>query len=499
MALHADLTRDIREAPPGPKVGAFFDVDQTLLAGFSATSFWQERLLSGRMSPREMGEGLLGALSFALGRTGFSGFLATSTAAYRGLAESVLEELGEEVFRKHLARSIYPESRALVETHKSCGHTIAIVSAATRYQVEPLARELGIEHVLCTRLEVERGVFTGRVVHPTCYGEGKAHYAREFAAARGVDLDESFFYTDSGYDLPLLEAVGNPRPLNPDATLAGIAKDRGWPVQRFTSRGRPSLAQVARTALSYASLVPSVAAGLGVTLLNRSRRDGVNLAISTWADLALALGQIDLRVEGEEHLWSQRPAIFLFNHQSNIDPVLVAKLLRRDFTGVGKQEIKRNPIFGPAFAFAGVVFIDRADTAKAIEALKPAVEALQQGRSLAIAPEGTRSRTPHLGPFKKGAFHLAMQAGVPVVPIVFRNALDVLPRGAMILRPATVETVVLPPIDTRAWRRETLDAHVEEVRRRFLEVLEPGHAAPPRRRRRRKPPPAAPAPQHESG
>ena len=481
MTLHADLTREIREGPAGPKVGAFFDVDQTLLAGFSASSFFQERLLSGRMSPRELGEGLLGALSFALGRTGFSGFLATATAAYRGLAESVLEELGQDVFERHLSVAIYPESRALVEAHRKRGPTVVIVSAATHYQVEPLARDLGIEHVLCTQLEVKRGVFTGRVVHPTCYGEGKAHYVHEFAHARGVDLDESYFYSDSAYDLPLLEAVGRPRPLNPDTRLAGLANDRGWPVRRFSSRGRPSLEQVARTGLSYASLLPSLAAGFGVALLNRSRRDGVNLAVSAWADLAAALARIDLCVEGEQHLWSQRPAVFLFNHQSAVDPVLVAKVLRRDFTGIGKQELRRHPLFGPAFAFAGMVFVDRSDTGKAIAALAPAVEALRHGRSIAIAPEGTRSRTPQLGPFKKGAFHLAMQAGVPLVPIVIRNALDVLPRGGLVLRPATVEVVVLPPICTKGWTRETLDARIEDVRDRYLEVLE---SRPPRRRRR---------------
>lgn len=485
-----ELTREIRESTPGPKVGAFFDVDQTLLAGFSATSFWQERLLSGRMSPREMGEGLAGALAFGLGRTGFSGFLATSVAAYRGLAESVLEELGEEVYRKHLAKVVFPESRAIVDAHKARGHTVAIVSAATHYQVDPLARDLGIEHVLCTKLEVERGIFTGRVQHPTCYGEGKAYYVRALAAQLGLDLDESWFYTDSAYDLPLLEAVGNPRPTNPDASLAGLAKDRDWPIRRFKSRGRPSLEQMARSALSYASLVPSVAAGIGVAVLNRSRRDGVNLTISSWADLATSFAQIDLHVEGEEHLWSHRPAVFLFNHQSGVDTVLLAKLLRRDFTGIGKQELKKNPLFGPAFTFAGMVFIDRSDTTKAIEAMAPAVEALQHGRSIAIAPEGTRSLTGHLGPFKKGAFHLAMQAGVPIVPVVFRNALDVLPRGGLVLRPATVEVVVLPPIDTTTWRRETIDEHVADVRQRFLDVLEPGAHTPkkPRRPRRRKRP-----------
>ena len=125
-------------------------------------------------------------------------------------------------------------SRALVRAHQEMGHTVAIVSSATRYQADPLARDMGIEHVLCTELEVENGVFTGRVVHPTCYGEGKASAARELAARLGLDLQQSFFYPDSAEDLPLLEAVGNPRPLNPDRRLASIAAERGWPARRWT-------------------------------------------------------------------------------------------------------------------------------------------------------------------------------------------------------------------------------------------------------------------------
>jgi len=106
VALHANLTREIRKGPSGPKVGAFFDVDRTILAGFSAISFFRERLVSGRMSPRELGESFLGSLSFALGRTGFSGLMTATTAAYRGLAETVLLDLGEEAFEKHLASEI---------------------------------------------------------------------------------------------------------------------------------------------------------------------------------------------------------------------------------------------------------------------------------------------------------------------------------------------------------------------------------------------------------
>ncbi len=473
MNPHPRLTEEIRSGPSGPKVGALFDLDQTLLAGFSATSFMQERFLSGRMAPREMAETFFGLLSFALGRTGFSGLMSATTAAYRGLAESVMEEVGEEVFQKHLATQIYPESRALVQAHQEMGHTVAIVSSATRYQAAPLARDMGIHDVLCTDLVVENGVFTGEVAHPTCYGEGKAVAGRKLAEQHSLDLKQSYFYTDSHEDLPLLEIVGNPRPLNPTRRLAQIAKERTWPVRRFKSRGRPSMGDLVRTGLTYASIAPSVWAGVASGLVNQSVREGINVAGAVWGDLATSLAGIDLRVEGEENLWAERPAVFIFNHQSALDAVLMIKMLRRDLTGVGKKEIKRNPIFGPLFSAAGVAFVDRADTGRAIEALKPAVDALRHGRSLVISPEGTRSPTPRLGRFKKGAFHMAMQAGVPIVPVVFRNVLDALPRDALVVRPATIEAVVLPPIDTTEWSVESLDDEIQAIRARYLRILEP--------------------------
>jgi putative phosphoserine phosphatase/1-acylglycerol-3-phosphate O-acyltransferase len=177
-------------------------------------------------------------------------------------------------------------------------------------------------------------------------------------------------------------------------------------------------------------------------------------------------------VRGEEHLWARRPAVFIFNHQSAVDVLLLCKLLRRDFVGVAKQEARANPIFGPAFAAAGTVFIDRSNHAKALEALRPAIAAPRQGTSLVIAPEGTRSATPRVGPFKKGAFHMAMGARVPIVPIVFRNALDALPKHGIVIRPATVEVVVHPPIPTEGWTVDTLDQRIAEVRALFVETLE---------------------------
>ncbi len=471
MVSKARLLEKVHEGPEGPKIGAFFDVDRTLVAGFSANAFFRERFLSGRMSPEEAFSTLRGTAGFLMGRTGFSGMMTAYSAAYRGMAESTLIDLGREVFEKHLATAIYPESRAILAAHQARGHTVAIISSATPYQVEPLAQELGVEHVMCTRLEVKDGVFTGDVLRPLCFGEGKREAAELLASRFDLDLDESFFYTDSIDDLPLLEAVGRPFPLNPDSSLAQLAKERNWPVQRFRSRGTPGAEEVIRTALAYGSLIPSIAIGAAVGLVNRSQREGVNAMTSLWGDLSTALAGVDLRVEGEQHLWSHRPAVFIFNHTSALDLPLMLKLVRRDVTGIGKKEIESDPIFGPLGKAAGAVFIDRANSAAAIEALKPAVEALKQGRSLMIAPEGTRAQTPRLGPFKKGAFHMAMQAGVPIVPVVFRNALDALPKSAMVIRQAVVEAVVLPPVDTSTWTAESLDDEIEAIRNQYLAVL----------------------------
>ena len=471
MALHEVLTHEIDAGPSGPQIGALFDVDRTLIAGFSAYEFLRDGVRTGVVGPLALGDALATALRFQSRQMDFSGFVAAVSSIMRGRSEADFEATGGRIFAERLAGSIYPEARALVEAHFRKGHTVALVSAASRYQVEPLARDLGIEHVLCTQLEVRDGKFTGAVVHPTCYGDGKALYARRLAKRTHVHLSQSYFYTDSHEDLPLLNIVGKPRPLNPDRRLTEIATARGWPTRRFSSRGTPSVTDVVRTGLAIGSIVPSFLLGLPAAALDGSWRRAVNIATATWGELGAALAGVDVRVVGEEHLWSQRPAVFTFNHQSGIDMLLIAKLLRRDVVAVAKQELRSNPIWGPVFALAGTVFIDRFNRDKAIDALQPAVDALRQGLSLAIAPEGTRSPTPRLGRFKKGAFHLAMAANVPIVPIVFRNALAALPKHALIVRSTVIEAVVHPPIATDTWTADNLDDKIASVRRLYLETL----------------------------
>jgi putative phosphoserine phosphatase/1-acylglycerol-3-phosphate O-acyltransferase len=472
MALYSSLTGAIDKGPAGSHIGAFFDLDRTLVAGFSAAAFVRELVRTKRIDLTAMLQGVAATARFQLGGVGFSGFVAGTVGALTGMPEHELVEMGERLFTRELAAAVYPESRALVQAHQKKGHTVAVVSSALRYQIEPLARDLGIEHVMCTHLEVGAdGLLTGNVVHPACYGVGKAVAARDFSAARDIALAQSFFYTDSDEDLPLLDIVGRPRPINPNRGLRAIAAKRGWPARRFTSRGTPTQGELIRTALAVGSAVPAFLLSLPAALLARSWQPGINLAVSTWGEIGTALAGIDLHVRGEQYLWSHRPAVFIFNHQSAVEMLLLCKLLRRDFVGIAKQELRRNLLVGPMFAAGGAIFIDRFNHDQAVKALEPAIDALRRGLSIVIAPEGTRSPTPRLGRFKKGAFHLAMAAKAPLVPIVFKNTLDVLPKHGIVLRPATVEVVVHKPISTVGWKRKDLDRHIADVHRLFEDTL----------------------------
>jgi putative phosphoserine phosphatase/1-acylglycerol-3-phosphate O-acyltransferase len=164
--------------------------------------------------------------------------------------------------------------------------------------------------------------------------------------------------------------------------------------------------------------------------------------------------------------------VFIFNHQSSLDVAIIGSLVRSDLTGVAKKEAARDPRFAPIGYVTDVVYIDRSNSQQAREALAPAVDRLRGGTSIAIAPEGTRSPTPRLGRFKKGAFHLAMQAGVPIVPIVIRNAGDLMWRGSLVIRAGTVDVTVLEPIETAGWTVEQLDERIAELHDLYTATLQ---------------------------
>jgi len=138
-----------------------------------------------------------------------------------------------EFFDGLIASEVAPKGLAAIEQHRKEGHVVAILSSSTPYVVEPLAQHLGIEHAICTRMNIADGCFDGTHKKPTCYGAGKVHWAEAFAREHDVDLAKSFFYTDSYTDLPMLERVGVARVVNPDTRLRRHAKRVGWDVDEW--------------------------------------------------------------------------------------------------------------------------------------------------------------------------------------------------------------------------------------------------------------------------
>ncbi|MEM8918725.1 MAG: HAD-IB family hydrolase [Pseudomonadota bacterium] len=472
MADHDSHLQDVLDAPEGPHIGALFDFDGTIIAGYSATALLWEKIKRREMSAEELVETANVMAQYSMGNMGFSGLMSSASRLLKGVTEDSYFEFGEELYEKHIARKVYPESRALIDAHLAKGHTVAIVSSATIYQIEPTARDLNIEHVLCSQYEVENGEFTGEIIRPLCFGEGKVLAAEKLAQEKDLDLNKSYFYSDSDDDIELLEHVGKPRPLNPNSKLTAIAEERGWPVQKFDSRGQVKPVDYVRTVYATGSLIGSAIASLPIWALTGSQREAMNFSTGLFGDFATALTGCELEVHGEANLWNARPCIFVFNHQSKADVMILAKLIRKDMGGVGKKEIRDTPVIGKLMELAGTVFIDRENAKSAIKAMEPLIEAIEVDRkSIVIAPEGTRTLSPRLGPFKKGAFHMAMQARVPIVPIVIHNAGDIAPKNEFVMRPAKVRVDVLPAVDTSKWSVKTIDQHVAEVRGMFLEAL----------------------------
>jgi putative phosphoserine phosphatase/1-acylglycerol-3-phosphate O-acyltransferase len=467
----------IERAPSGRRVGAFFDFDGTLIDGYSAMAMMRSRAQSLEIGPAEATRLVLAGVKSAVGRSDFHDFMRVGVQAFAGREREELDRLGERLARGVLGGCLFPEAWELIAAHQRRGHRVIVATSALPFQVEPLARELEVDDVLCTRLAASGGVLTGEIDGDILWGAPKAAAVRAHARRRRVTLRDSFAYANGDEDVDFLEAVGNPCAVNPQDELERCARGRAWPVEEFRGRARPGATDAVRTFAAYGGMAASLGVGVGLGLLNRSRRDAVNLSASIGSDVALSLAGVNVDVTGERHLWSHRPAVFVFNHQSWLDGLVVMKLLRADLTGVAKKEVARQPGFGQFARLANMAFVDRANGAAAKQALAPAVERLREGYSIAIAPEGTRSTTPRLGRFKKGAFHLAMQGGVPIVPVVIRNAGERLWRGSTVIRPGPLDVIVHPPIPVDGWRRGELSDRVAEVRALFADTLADWDAA----------------------
>ena len=236
---HAQTLAEVDHGRSGPEIAAYFDLDGTLVAGFTAAAFIQHRLRQGELDANVVAETLRLGLEGILGRIHFEEFLELSLGTLAGRPAADLEALGRELFESEIRARLQAPIVELVFAHRDRGHLVVLASSATSFQVEPVARVLGIEHVLCNRLAVDlEGRLTGQMEGPVIWAAGKARAAQAFAESHGIVLSESYFYADGSEDVASMYLVGNPRPVNPARRMRAAAARRGWLVIRVPESPR---------------------------------------------------------------------------------------------------------------------------------------------------------------------------------------------------------------------------------------------------------------------
>jgi 1-acyl-sn-glycerol-3-phosphate acyltransferase len=190
--------------------------------------------------------------------------------------------------------------------------------------------------------------------------------------------------------------------------------------------------------------------------------------------IGLFLSGLTRRVVGREHIQRARAAVYAVNHTSNVEPPILFDTLHELFPRLRvlyKAELRRLPVLVRAFDLAGFVPLDRANREQSLPAIDRAAEALREGNSFLIFPEGTRSRTGELLPFKKGGFIMAIKAGAPVVPVAIKGARDALRKGSLVIRPVTVTVRIGAPVETAGLTLDDRDRVIQEVRGRVEALL----------------------------
>jgi HAD superfamily hydrolase (TIGR01490 family) len=223
--------------PSGP-IAAFFDLDRTLISGSSAFVLGVAAWRAGLVPPRQFRKDAVSAVAFRFSGASdntSNGVRDRILGAVKGVRVDDLVALNADIVPKLLAK-VRPEAQALVDRHRHAGRATYIVSASPVELVEPLAKALGMTAGIGTVSEIVDGVYTGELAGPFCYGPGKVEAITELANWENFDLAQCYAYSDSASDLPMLEAVGHPIAVNPDAKLERVAHHNGWPIVVFSKR-----------------------------------------------------------------------------------------------------------------------------------------------------------------------------------------------------------------------------------------------------------------------
>jgi len=262
------------DAVTGSSEAAFFDLDKTILARSSALAFagpFYKGGLIGRSDVVRSAYAQLLFLASGADHSQMETMRRYMSELVNGWDVAKVREIVAETIDEIIDPVIYDEAIALIEEHRAAGRDVIIISSSGTEVVEPIGERLGVDIAIGTQMAVEDGHYTGEILF-YAYGEGKAEAMRELAAERGYDLAESYAYSDSITDLPMLDLVGHPTAVNPDEELRGIAAERDWPILDFdkpvSMRSRVNTTQKVAAGASVAI----GAAALGLAWYARHRR-----------------------------------------------------------------------------------------------------------------------------------------------------------------------------------------------------------------------------------
>ncbi|HET9610400.1 MAG TPA: HAD-IB family hydrolase [Acidimicrobiales bacterium] len=414
---------------------AFFDLDRTLLRGASGPVLSEALREAGVIGDRSIpGEGFVYRFFDLVGETRPSMILTRQAARFaRGWPSDKVQAAGEKA-ADELASAVQPFARSIIDDHRGAGRSLVLATTTPDDMIRPLAERLGFDDVVATRYGLDGdGRYDGTIAGEFVWGRGKLRAVRAWAADHGVALDESWAYSDSFYDNPLLGAVGHPVTVNPDPRLLALAALRRWPVIHF-----------------------DVPAGVPkIPLLNiepqRILQTLVRPELLPW---------VRFDIDGVDRIPAAGPAIVVANHRSYFDPLALGVTFAKRGRAVrflGKREVFDAPVVGQIARALGGIRVERASGSD--DPLVEAAAALASGELVAILPQGTIPRgRAFFDPELKGrwgAARLAAMTEVPVVPIGLWGTERVWPRSERLPRvwnvasPPTVRVRVGEPVELK--------------------------------------------------
>ena len=449
---------------------AFFDLDRTLLSGASGEVFSHAMREAGLVSRSIPGENLLYKLFNTIGETLPSMALARQAVTFaKGRQRSVVQQAANGA-ADALAALVQPLAAPLFAEHRAAGRPVVMATTSPYDLVKPLADLLGLDDVVATRYGVNAdGTYDGTLDGPFVWSAGKLAAVREWAVQHGIDLAESFAYSDSVYDTPLLAAVGHPFVVNPDPRMKLMAAARRWPTLDLSAA---------------ADLVKDVTSMAKIPVVNMEIQ---RLALSFTHPLFFPYAKF--RISGTDNIPTEGAAIIVGNHRSYFDAAALAVTIARTDRTVrflGKKEVFDAPVVGQIASAMGGIRVDRGTGSEG--PLEAAAEALANGDLVAMMPQGTIPRgkafyDPNLKG-RWGAARLAAMSRVPVIPVGMWGTEKVWPRSA---RVPNILNVVSPPTITIAvgapvkLSYRSVDVDTKKIMKALMDLL------PPESRERREP------------